>query len=122
MMFRYHDDEEYYDTPNLVLERGCRCWSGSEEPCRYCAGEYECEGGCGALSYNCQCPLSWEELWEDDQLARIKDAFEYLCDKGEVPYGVMVGDDDTWDAYAPAIELAQEWYNNREDGVNDSCG
>lgn len=115
-MFRYDDDVDYYDRPDPVLTRGCTCaWGSSDEPCRFCAGEFACEGGCGALYYNCQCPPSWDELQDDDQLARIKDAFEYLCDNGVVPYGVMTGDDDTWDSYEPAIALAQEWYNNEKE-------
>lgn len=114
-MFRYNDDEEYYDRPDPVYARGCTCKNWHEEPCRYCQGEYPCEGGCGSLSGNCQCPPTWDELSEEDQMKRIKEAFEHLCDRGEVPYGVMTGDDDTWDAYAPAIELAEEWYNEGVD-------
>lgn len=110
-MFRYDDDEDYYDRPDPVLERGCTCWSGSVEPCRYCQGEYPCEGVCGALAGDCQCSNAWDNLSDKEQLYLIREAFEYLCDRGEVPYGIMVGDDDTWDTYSPAIQLAEEWYN-----------
>jgi hypothetical protein len=50
------------------------------------------------------------DLPKDKQLDLILKAFEHLCSEGLVPYGVQTGDDDTWDNYAPAIELASEWY------------
>lgn len=110
-MFRYDDDDDYYDRPDPVLTRGCTCWAGSVEPCRYCQGEYPCEGGCGSLSYDCQCQPSWDELPDEKQQELIYEAFRYLCELGLVPYGVQTGDDDTWDQYAPAIEYAEERYN-----------
>lgn len=114
-MFRYDDDEGYYDRPDPVLTRGCTCaWGPAEEPCRFCAGEFACEGGCGSLSYDCQCRPEWDELSNDEQWIRIRAAFEYLCTVGRVPYSTEVGDDGTWHEYAPAIELAAEWYNNEE--------
>lgn len=115
-MFRYNDDYDYYDDrPDPVYPDRCRCWGGSEEPCSYCQGEYPCEGGCGALSYDCQCRPDWDELSKDEQWVRIRAAFEYLCTVGRVPYSTEVGDDGTWHEYAPAIELAAEWYNDEED-------
>ena len=51
-------------------------------------------------------------LPEDKQLDLIKEAFDYLASQGLVPYGVTTGDDDTWDNYDPAIELATERYEN----------
>lgn len=116
MMFRYRDDEEYYDRPDPVYARGCTCKNWHEEPCSYCQGDYSCPGGCGYVAGDCQCPPTWDELSEEDQMKRIKEAFEYLCDSGEVPYGVMVGDDCTWDTYDPAIELAEEWYGHERVG------
>lgn len=110
-MFRYDDDDDYYNRPDPVLTRGCTCWAGSVEPCRYCQGEYPCEGGCGSLSYDCQCQPSWDELPDEKQQELIYEAFRYLCELGLVPYGVQTGDDDTWDQYAPAIEYAEERYN-----------
>ncbi len=50
------------------------------------------------------------DLPQDKQLDLIKEAFNYLCSQGLVPHGIQSGDDDTWDNYAPAIELASEWY------------
>ncbi len=50
-------------------------------------------------------------LPEQLQLDFIKQAFEDLCSQGLVPYGVQTGDDDTWDNYGPAIELAERNYN-----------
>lgn len=111
-MFRYDDDGDYYDRPDPVLTRGCTCWAGSlEEPCRYCQGEYPCEGECGSLSYDCQCEPSWDELPNETQRELIYEAFRYLCELGLVPNSVQNGDDDTWDQYAPAIEYAEERYN-----------
>lgn len=52
------------------------------------------------------------DLPEDKQKILIEQAFDYLCQTGVVPYGVQAGDDDTWDNYDPAIELATEWYEN----------
>ena len=54
---------------------------------------------------------SFDELPEDKQLELIYEAFRLLCELGLVPYGVETGDDDTWDQYAPAIEYAEERYN-----------
>ena len=51
-------------------------------------------------------------LPEDQQMIFIKKAFDYLCKNNLVPYGIETGDDGTWDDYAPAIELATEWYEN----------
>ena len=52
------------------------------------------------------------DLPEDEQNRLIEEAFDYLCQTGVVPYGIQTGDDDTWDNYDPAIELATEWYEN----------
>jgi hypothetical protein len=51
------------------------------------------------------------DLPEDKQLDLIWKAFEHLCSEGLVPYGVQTGDDDTWDNYGPAIDLAERNYN-----------
>jgi len=53
-------------------------------------------------------------LPKDEQKKLIEEAFDYLCQQGLVPYGVTTGDDDTWDNYDPAIELATEWYENEQ--------
>lgn len=55
---------------------------------------------------------TFDQLSEVEQHDLIKKAFDYLCDQGQVPYGVLTGDDATWDEYEPAIELAIEWYEN----------
>lgn len=54
---------------------------------------------------------SFVELPENKQRELIYEAFCYLCELGLVPYGVETGDDETWDQYAPAIEYAEERYN-----------
>jgi len=54
----------------------------------------------------------WDELPEEIQREIISAAFHNLCVDNLVPYGVQTGDDDTWDNYAPAIELARSWYEN----------
>jgi hypothetical protein len=51
-------------------------------------------------------------LPEDEQNKLIEEAFNYLCQTGVVPYGIQTGDDDTWDNYDPAVQLATEWYEN----------
>lgn len=117
-MFTFNNqyDNDYYDRPDPVYTRGCRCNSLSESPCSYCEGDYRCPGGCGNSSYDCSCPLEWDELDDDEQRRRINEAFDYLYSRGEVPYGVATGDDGTRDEYDPAIELAQEWYDNERIG------
>jgi len=52
-------------------------------------------------------------LPHEKQLVLIEEAFHYLCQTGVVPYGIQTGDDDTWDNYDPAIQLAKEWYENK---------
>jgi hypothetical protein len=52
------------------------------------------------------------DLPKDEQLALINEAFDFLASQGLVPYGVTTGDDDTWDNYDPAIELATRWYED----------
>lgn len=54
---------------------------------------------------------AFDKLSEEEQLKLIKEAFVDLCAQGLVPYGVQTGDEDTWDNYAPAIELAEERAN-----------
>ena len=54
---------------------------------------------------------SFVELPEEKQNELIYEAFRYLCEIGFVPYGVQIGDDDTGDKYAQAIEYAEERYN-----------
>jgi hypothetical protein len=51
---------------------------------------------------------AFEKLSRQEQLKLIKEAFSDLCVQGLVPYGVQTGDEDTWDNYGPAIELAEE--------------
>jgi hypothetical protein len=116
-MFRYEDDDDYYyERESRIYNRGCTCNSLSEEPCSYCQGDYPCQDGCGYSAGNCQCPPTWDDLPDDEQRRRINEAFDYLCSTGNVPYGVQTGDDATWDEYDPAIELAQEWYDNERVG------
>lgn len=54
----------------------------------------------------------WDDLPHEVQLKIIRAAFDNLCIDGRVPYGVQTGDDDVWDTYAPAVELAQSWYED----------
>jgi len=65
--------------------------------------------------YYCKYQPEWDELPNEEQWKRILAAFEYLCAVGRVPYSTEVGDDGTWHEYAPAIELAEEWYNEMEE-------
>jgi hypothetical protein len=51
---------------------------------------------------------AFDKLSEKEQLKLIKEAFFDLCAQGLVPYSVQTGDEDTWDNYGPAIELAEE--------------
>ena len=54
--------------------------------------------------------IEFEDLPHETQLKYISVAFQTLCSTGTVPYGVQTGDDDTWDNYGPAIELARDNY------------
>lgn len=55
--------------------------------------------------------VMFDQLPVEKQRMLIYDAFRLLCATGNVPYGIETGDDGTWDEYAPAIELAEDWYN-----------
>lgn len=52
------------------------------------------------------------DLPKNQQKDLIEEAFDYLYSQGLVPYGVTTGDDDIWDDYDPAIELATRWYED----------
>ena len=54
------------------------------------------------------------DLPKDQQLDLIKEAFDYLSSQGLIPYQVTTGNNDTWDNYDPAIELATEWYEDEQ--------
>ena len=60
-------------------------------------------------------PVSFEDLPHETQLKYIATAFEMLCQDNRVPYGIQTGDDDTWDNYDPAIDLARRNYEEDMD-------
>lgn len=60
-------------------------------------------------------PLDFEDLPQDIRAKYIHTAFAALCADNLVPYGVQMGDDDTWDNYDPAIDLARRNYEEEID-------
>ena len=57
-------------------------------------------------------PVDFDDLPDNIRLQYISRAFECLSEDGSVPYGVETGDDDTWDNYGPAIDLARRNYQD----------
>lgn len=55
-------------------------------------------------------PIAFEDLPDENRLQYIAVAFRMLCNDDQVPYGVQTGDDDTWDNYGPAVDLARRNY------------
>jgi len=55
----------------------------------------------------------FDDLSDNERLAFIKQAFDYLCQDNSVPYGIQTGDDGSWDEYPPAVELAAQLYKDR---------
>lgn len=54
-MGRYMIDEEPEFFGSMPITSSCTCRSWHEEPCSYCLGDTECEGGCGQDNNNCEC-------------------------------------------------------------------
>jgi len=57
-------------------------------------------------------PIDFDDLPENVRLYYIGQAFDSLVNDDEVPYEVMTGDEDTWDNYEPAIEMARKNYED----------
>lgn len=52
----------------------------------------------------------FDDLPDNIRINYIAEAFQSLVDDDQVPYGIITGDDDTWDNYDPAIDLARKNY------------
>ena len=56
--------------------------------------------------------IDFEDLEEEVRMQYILEATEELYAQGEIPYGIMTGDDDTVDNYEPVLRLARLNYES----------
>ena len=56
--------------------------------------------------------IDFDDLEDDIKEQLILEAFEELVHDYRVPYGIMTGDEDTWNNYDPAIRLARLNYES----------
>ena len=59
--------------------------------------------------------IEFDDLPEEVRLNYIQDAFYSLVSDNRVPYGIATGDTGVWDEYDPAIQLAEQNYDDDED-------